>query len=707
MHITTEQQSLIKQPLRSKLFIQGQAGTGKTTAGVLWLNKLIADGVPAHQILVFVPQRSLAEPYLKSVRENISVPHSLINSITLGGLARRSIDLFWPLISQKAGFKHPNHPPHFLTLETAQYFMAHIVKPLIETERYFESLTITRNRIYSQILDNLNKSAIVGFPHQEIADRLKRAWIGSIEQLNIYDDMQSCANRFRQFCLEHTLLDFSLQVEIFTKHLWTLPLCRDYLGKTYRHLIVDNIEEDTPVAHDILRDWLPDFDSALVIFDQDAGFRSFLGANTTSAATLQDLCDTHLWFHQNLVNQREVNQLKSGVRSVIAQLISLPMKDSNGSLAAARDALVIPDRKLKYFPAMIQWAAEQVASLIRGGVPPGEIALLAPFMSDVLRFSLGEKLDALNIPYRSHRPSRALRDEPATKTLLTLAAVTYTDWLMLPPPANLTQALMQSIAGLDQVRAQLLINQVYSQQTSSFPLKPFDTVPPDVRERITYRAGERYDHLRNWLLNASELKVRNLDFFMSRLFGEVLSQHGYGFHNDLDNANTVAKLIESIQKFRVSVGQYLPEAEFELGKEYLQMVQDGVIAAQYLTATEERPSESVLLAPAFSFLIGNQPVDYQFWLDINSPSWYQRLSQPLTHPFVLSRGWPEGRLWSAEDELNASYRTLERFMVGLLNRCRKKVYVGTSAFDLRGYENRGLLVRIINDVWRQSLQEAA
>ena len=59
----------------------------------------------------------------------------------------------------------------FLTLETAQYYMAHLVRPLLE-QGYFESVTIDRNRLYSQILDNLNKAAVVGFPHTKIGEMM-------------------------------------------------------------------------------------------------------------------------------------------------------------------------------------------------------------------------------------------------------------------------------------------------------------------------------------------------------------------------------------------------------------------------------------------------------------------------------------------------------------------------------------------------------
>jgi hypothetical protein len=185
---------------------------------------------------------------------------------------------------------------------------------------------------------------------------------------------------------------------------------------------------------------------------------------------------------------------------------------------------------------------------------------------------------------------------------------------------------------------------------------------------------------------------------MNRLFGEVLSQPGFGFHQDMESGNTVANLIESIQKFRWAVGSPLSAYAFQVGKEYIQMVEDGVIAAQYAYSYQEADQDSVFLAPAYTFLMKNQPVDVQFWLDISSPSWYQRLDQPLTQPYILSRHWQEGDVWTAEHELRVANQILERLSIGLLNRCRKQLFLGMSELDVRGYENRGLLVRIFQSV---------
>jgi len=698
MPLTDDQEKLLSKPIHAKYFLQGPAGSGKTRAGTQWLQKLIQSGVPPYEILIFTPQRTLAIPYQNALYQEGVHAHGVVNTLTLGGLARRMVDLFWPLVGYDAEIGAPNNPPNFLTLETAQYYMAHLVRPLIEEKGLFDSLTINRNRIYAQILDNLNKAAVVGFPYQEIGERLKSAWVGDIEQLHIYDDVQFCADQFRTFCLEHNLLDFSLQVSVFMKHLWTSPMCRSYLSQSYRHLIVDNIEEDTPVSHDILKDWLPDFDSALIIFDEEAGYRSFLGADIESALSLKESCDECFNFKQNLISGEDITQVTLGIRNAIARLKGISEPNPEPSFEAVRAAFVSPKENPKYFPGMIAWVAGQIADLIDNGVPPGEIVVLAPFMPDVLRFALTNRLNELGIPNQSHRPSRSLRDEPATQTMLTLARIAFHSWEMLPERINLAFSLMQVIDGLDLVRAQLLTAYTYKKSNPGFPMRPFEEVPPQIRDRITFRAGERYDSLRIWLSKINALETLPLDFFLNKLFGEVLSQPGFGFHDNLDSGNTVATLIESIQKFRWAIGDQFISNETSIGKEYIQMVNEGVIAAQYIQSWETGAENAVLLSPAYTFLISNRPVDIQFWLDIGSPSWYQRLDQPLTHPYVLSRGWKEGELWDAEDELAASYQTLQRLSIGLLNRCRRKIYLGMSDLDVRGYENRGLLIRIIQNI---------
>ena len=84
------------------------------------------------------------------------------------------------------------------------------------------------------------------------------------------------------------------------------------------------------------------------------------------------------------------------------------------TLARGKAALVFPEDSLRFHPQMLDWVAEQVSQLVfEEGIAASEIAVLAPFLSDALRFALSGKLEQYGIPVRTHRPSRELRAEPA------------------------------------------------------------------------------------------------------------------------------------------------------------------------------------------------------------------------------------------------------------------------------------------------------
>jgi hypothetical protein len=686
------QRRIIESPVDLKLFVSGPAGTGKTTAGVERMRYLLVQGVPGESILMLTPQRTLQEPYLDLLYSPERSAGGEVTPATVGGLARRMVDLFWPLAGEAAGFANPGQPPVFLTLETAQYYMAYLVRPLLD-EGYFESVTIDRNRLYSQIIDNLNKAAVIGFPHTDIATRLDSSYFGDLAQRRVYQDAQECANRFRQYCLEHNLLDFSLQLEIFANVLWPQDIVRDYLTRTYHHLIYDNVEEDMPRAHDILRDWLPSFDSALLIYDEGAGFRGFLGADIHTGAALSELCDEQIQLEDSFVMSEDVAELSNGlVKSILPEL-------NSNELDMVGEGAALEIVQSHFYPELLDTVIGEIEQLTSSGIPPAEIVILAPYLSDALRFSITNRLEARNIPWRSHRPSRSLRDEPASQALITLAALAHPHWNIHPPKFDVAYALMQSTDRLDLVRAQLLTDIIYRQRDLS--ISPFDNIKPDVQERITFSVGNRYSVLRDWILAYREAEQLPLDHFLRKLFGEVLSQPGFGYHTNFDSVRVAASLVESVKKFRQSLESTIAGADSQfpnLGREYISMLQDGVIAASYLEGWRSEDKDAVLVAPAHTFLMMNRPVSVQFWLDIGSGGWYERLSQPLTHPYVLSREWEPGRQWMDADEIQASKESLARLVSGLLHRCRERIYICLSELGESGFEQRGDLLRAFQKI---------
>ena len=112
--LSLPQRQIVESPFDLKLFVSGPAGTGKTTAGVERMRYLLAQGVPGESILMLTPQRSLQEPYLDLLYSPERSAGGEVTPATVGGLARRMVDLFWPLAAETAGFAYPDQPPVFV-----------------------------------------------------------------------------------------------------------------------------------------------------------------------------------------------------------------------------------------------------------------------------------------------------------------------------------------------------------------------------------------------------------------------------------------------------------------------------------------------------------------------------------------------------------------------------------------------------------------
>ncbi|MBB4090989.1 hypothetical protein [Salinibacter ruber] len=720
------------------LYVEGPVGTGKTTRAAEHLQSLLRQGVPAREILVFLPQRALAEPYREVASEHVG---GRIDILTISGLARRMIQRFWPLVAEDAGFDG-DRPPNFLTLETAQYFMSRVTDPLRE-EGAFAGLSIAESRLYSQLIDNINKAALVGFPPSEISDRLEGAWIGgegreSEGREDVFADAQRAADRYLQMCRENNLLGFGLQLQVFRKYLWPNDTCRNYLRGSYRHLIADNVEEGVPITHDILLGWIPETESALVIYDEGGGYRKFLGADPDSARRLKGCCEHHIRVEDGRVEdgrvedgeaKREENGSASNGQARISGLgeqVSRALQPHKGNLGTPEEIRELREQvsviQEETYPEMLEAVGRRVKSLIEGPAEPEDIAVLAPFLSDTLRRELSNLLTRLEVPFSLRRPSRPLSKEPAVKALLALSATAHPAWRVQLGTQDLAQALSFSIRDMDPIRAHLLARAVYETDEEGRPrLRPFSAVSSGTQGRVTYRLGEQYDQIHGWIKGYIGEDDQPLDHFLNRIFGEVLSQEGFGFHDDLGAAARADRLVESARKFRKVIekadleGQgptqdptqgpaQGPRQGSPTGRLYLQTVRKGVAAAQYVQDWSEGTDEGVLLTPAHTFLVQNRRAPHQFWLDIGSTGWHSRIKQPLTHPHVLSRSWKEGKEWTDADETAAGLDMLSRITDGLTRRCSSQVHLAISGRGRNGQREQGYLLKAFQQLFGRARQ---
>jgi hypothetical protein len=694
-------------PLTGAIFLEGAAGTGKTSEAVAYVRQLLTAGVAPERILVIVPQRTLGRVYQQTAY-NAGTSGGVVDVTTLAGIAYESIARYWPLVATKAKFADPNREPKFLTIETAQYFMARLANPVYAAGQ-FEGVGVSPARVISQTFDNLNKAALLGESLDQVGKRLVTAWGDrQSSRLAAYHASLELAAQFRTYCLEHSLIDVSLGLDLFRGILRKNAKFKKAFFKRYTHLVFDNLEEDNFAAHDFTEWLLPHLQGALLVYDTDASYRVFLGADSETAYNLSRQCAIHEIRTRSLTTSAPIQALIGEFDRQIGSDFPAEAPESDEQTVAILPVNPLTAFEYKtatFFPQMIQWAIETIINLTSSGVPKREIAVVAPYLSDSLRFSLIYPLQQIGITTLSHRPSRALRDEPAARALITLARLAYPVRESLPPAADVADALGQSIGELDPVRARILTGQVYG--TGRMLLKSFDELKTDMQSRVSYRIGEKYEQLRLWL-NAQTTETTAdspLDHFWRRLFGEVLSQPGFGFHRDLEAGRIVAQMIESARTFRVTLYDEAPDESdsvvmdwSDARREYFQLIDQGLLAALAPQSWQDDAVDAVLLSPAITFLLRDRVVKHQIWLDVGSAAWSERLEQPLTHPYVLRRDWKSGEIWTDEHEHNARRERLHHVATGLLRRCQEKIYLGIADLGEEGFEQRGQLLDVFQRI---------
>ncbi len=680
--LSSAQEGVVDHPLQGSIFLEGPAGSGKTTAALARLGKILAE-VRGDQVLILVPQRSLGSPYQEFINTNRSLRGGIPSILTLGGLARRLVELFWPVVAEDAGFPSAVGQPQFLSTETAQYCMERVIAPFLD-QGYFRSVTIEKNRLYGQLLDNLNKSAVVGIPLSELSHRLKHTNTLTPEFSIAFDQVQTCAEEFRNYCLENRLLDYSLLIEVLVRHIWPRSICREYFFKTWRGLIVENVEEDVPAAHDLVKQWIPEMDSSLVIYDRNGGYRQFLGADPVSAYSIKDTCAQKLVLDQPVSTNENLQRFRMEFSHCIQHKKSQTTDLDFSAVVEVRD--------YHFYPEMIQEICREIKALTEtGSTSPDNIVIVSPYLSDALNFSLDMTMTRMGIPVRSSRPSRKYLTEPVVRAILTLARLAHPQWNLPVTSLDLRAALMVVIPGLDVVRADLVARTLFSDRRPQEGLRSFDTLTNRVmQERITFMVGEKLEAIRGWLERYRSGSPLPLDVFLSTLYGELLSQSGFTLYTDFPAAESIAKMIQSVRSFRQFAWEFLGIDEVSSGLEYLRVVEGGLLpSAIFSNQNEWLPA--VQVSPAHTFLMENRMVQMQYWLDVGSMGWWERLNQPLTNPYLLNRNVDHSQQWTEAHEFNANQDTMQRVVEGLVNRCTGRIIANAVRINEYGSETRGPL----------------
>lgn len=636
-----------------KILIIGPGGAGKTTA--LW--ERYRDLALEHRtdsILVLLWNARDVRDW----RERVDLPWAgPIHVYTYFGWVQREIRRNWSKLrtSQGAWLE-----PEFLTVETGQFAM---LKHIAKMQADFAELITSPERLAIQLGSCLVLASLNGIPRSEIGSRLATAMPD--KDRRIFNAAQKVLDDYCAELEDAGVLDYGLAVSLYNQLLQD-PQYHAELS-FFRHLLVDDTGEQSPAAHELIQGMLKSVDSAALSFSSDGGHAGFFGADTAGA-----------WQRFGQIGEVQLVRPRPGQKLGAAGSLYRTMlrgEAPQGTARGPRVELIHEDLRSQ----LLNMVGERVVRLVDSGMPPGEIAVIAPLADKVLEHSLTVHLNRAGIPLNILTKNKRLIDEPYVRAMMTLALLAHLHWDLDWGVPDLAQSL-QLLLKIDPVRAWLLGRHIRDGKLPALEVWQ--------RERIGFRAAQGYDLLRQWLDEYRQGEEDPIDLFLQRVFGELLSK----LPPARDDLVVCRQLMVSARKF-LGTAQRLQTGETH-GAAFIRMLSAGTVAAESLLEPATR-NQAVILTTPYAYISGHHFSRVQVWMDGSSRRWFQQDVREIINPHVLKKSWPEGQIWTDEYNQALSQQNGARVARALMRRCSELLIITGANIDSQGFEQDGMLLDMV------------
>ncbi len=683
MNITPTQTAAIESGQSN--FLLGPAGSGKSTALQQRLLYLLQTGEPAYTMLVLVAEPEHGRTFLDTIHQSGLGPYADLQITTYQAMAREMVSLFWPLVARPSGFAQAYRPPTFLSYDLAQLLMWQVITPMLE-QGAFAGLRLRPQQIVSQLLDTLNRAALNGLTLDQASSRQLNTWAGEQDHIRHLHDATTAARRFRRLCLDNGMLDLSLVVQAFDTQLVKHSEFHRYFSERYRHLIVDNVEEQTPAGQNFVTSLMGETETTAVAYDSGGGYKRFLAADPAGASQFRDRCTYAYDFEESFTASHPLIHLSNLVENYL-------MKSQKETAEAGEAIIQVVGGR--YRREMVAGLSELIVEMMDGGVPTNQIAIITPYLDGALRYNLTQNFSQVGIPYRFLRRRSSPREEPRIRAWLTWLALAHPDWGVRPSAFDVAEALNLSIYGLDPARAELLTNHLYVTENSPF-LLPVSDLSEDIIDRVGVDIVELVEDLRQWM--AEQGGQHPLDTFLHRLFHTLLAQPHFQPEPDLAGAAVCEWLVRTAGRLRQAAEPMGLRNAAEIGETFITGVYQGLVTADPPELGDPPDPNGVIISTIFGYLLAGETVQVQVWLETGATGWYDIPRQPLSNAFVLAQSWRPDKLWTMDEDFKIRDQLLSRIIRGLTARCTGGVVLANSDLDRRGVRQDGPLWRALKPV---------
>ena len=673
-------------------WITGDARTGKTTQLVKAFQQWL-DQPPSSAAIIFAANHTTRRQLTQQLVRAIGDRYPVVVKTPLGFM-EDEVNLFspfwWESLDLKAQF------PLRLRSETEQDLALTLWHETLLEQGILSGKA--QNQFARRILDILQLAGASGTPLQEIPDLLQshlsveeKAALGESEA--IFQVITELILQWRDWCLEHGFLTYGLIYYLYGQVLLPNPTYQDHLKRRYGAIFADDVDDYPAIAHDLAKLLITDNATAVFTFNPSGKVRFGLGADPDVWESLGSHCEIISLSASPSPSNRECppDTIPLILEKVVDPAAFTPLPDCIQHLPPPIIAR----------SQMLRTTAETIIAAINSGkATPEEIAMIAPGLDEIARYTLIKLFTQAGIAVSPLNEQRPLMSSALVRSLLTLTCLVYPElgrWLDNSAIAEMLGVLTeQSSHSIDPIRAGLLADYCYQADPSSPRLLDIKTFPR--WDRIGYEAQTAYNHLREWIQHYKEQQIAGKTIHLVSFFNQAIQQFLWKGNNlPVADLTSLRELTETAQHYlevqkRIQDQSGNTIADLDLTQNFIQLIKQGTITANPypLPIFENRLQSGITLSNIFQYRSHRMTHRWHFWLDIGSPLWLKQGAANLFASSIFLRNTNQNPTSEMESEEH-----LQRLLKDLLNRGQEKVYLCQSDLDVNGTEQNGILLSLV------------
>ena len=683
----------------SSLWISGTSRTGKTSRLVdefySWVRKQLLKpkikALPqnlASAVLVFAAnnqnRRELSDRLVLAVEGTYPVVCK-----TPVGFITDEVMLFFPLIFEELHLKAQF--PLRLRPETEQ----ELATQLWRNEPDWQELCELDNeyRLVRQTLDLMQLAGASGVPTENISVMLAQGMSGidlTDNQSQLHHRMGELLLSWRSWCLDRGLLTYGLIYELYWRFLLPNAKYRQHLQNRYQAIFADDVDDYPAIARDLFVVMLDRGASAVFTYNPNGKIRLGLNADPDYLLGLSDCCQA-----EDLDRKLDiVNNLAGEFADIAIDLVT-----EQAHLVAAPDT--IQSLQTISRAELLRQTAEIIIQAVdQQQLAPSEIAIIAPGLDEIARYSLIEILAAKNISVTPLNEQRPIISSPLVRSLLTLLGLVYSGLGRLVDRDAIAEMLtVFSQTQIDPVRAGLIADYCYQYRPEYPCLSPVEAFPR--WDRLGYQATNAYQEITNWIAE-NKVKQQEQSFLTPTILLSKAIEHFFGSSSlSSDRLAILRELMETAQHFwevdrRLRQSEPSFQTQSATVAQFIQLLRRGTITANPRPLRQFAPKNSaVTLSTVFQYRSLRSSHRWQFWLDASSPLWSQGGAATLFAAPLFLKQWT-GKNWMPEDEHQMDRERLERILRDVMARATERIFLCHSDLGVNGTEQAGALLPLVH-----------